>query len=81
MPERPNKPHYYPHGNKNKESPLTPSSRISAVSQSILEPTLRARIATACSTTPVLPCLHRRAAMPLHYARPPPPAFLSLHRL
>jgi hypothetical protein len=25
MPERPNKPHYYPHGNKNKESPLTPS--------------------------------------------------------
>jgi len=63
-PERPNRQHCHPHRNKNKKSLLAPSSRIAAVSQSILEPTLcaassrlapsrsrcRARSAAACRT-------------------------------
>ena len=61
--ERPNRQHCHPHGNKNKKSPLAPSSRIAVVSPSILEPSLHARIAAACSTATVLP----------------PPAFLSPH--
>ena len=61
--ERPNRQHCHPHENKNKKSPLAPSSRIAVVSPSILEPSLHARIAAACSTATVLP----------------PPAFLSPH--
>jgi len=61
--ERPNRQHCHPHGNKNKKSPLAPSSRIAVVSPSILQPSLHARIAAACSTATVLP----------------PPAFLSPH--
>ena len=54
--ERPNRQHCHPHGNKNKKSPLAPSSGIAVVSPSILEPSLHARIAAACSTATVLPC-------------------------
>jgi hypothetical protein len=59
MPERPNNQHYHPHGNKNKKSPFSPS-RIAAVYPSILEPTLRARIAVACFIATALPRPHRR---------------------
>jgi hypothetical protein len=54
-PERPNRQHCHPYGNKNKKSPLSPSSRIAAMSPSILEPTLHARIAVACSIATALP--------------------------
>ena len=83
--ERPNRQHCHPHGNKNKKSPLAPSSRIAVVSPSILEPSLHARIAAACSTATALP---RTPASPrpqcsdmLHRARAPPPAFLSHYSL
>ena len=63
---------------KIKKSPLSPSSRVAVAPASIVEPTLRACIAAACSTATALSRPHCRSM--LHRARASRPAFLSPHR-
>jgi hypothetical protein len=64
--DRSNRQRCHSHENKNKKSSFSFFSRVDTVSLSILEPTLRAHIATACSTATALPRppRHGRNAVP-----------------